>query len=51
MAEIGPAMGVTWASVQDRQMSVWLPDEGQVTKHVILTYSRRRSGAPRTAPR
>ena len=39
MAEIGPAMGVTWASVQDRQMSVWLPDEGQVTKHVILTYS------------
>ena len=28
MAEIGPAMGVTWASVQDRQMSMWLPDEG-----------------------
>ena len=39
MAEIGPAMGVTWSAVQDRQMSVWLPDEGQVTKHVILTYS------------
>jgi catechol 2,3-dioxygenase-like lactoylglutathione lyase family enzyme len=39
MAEVGAVMGVTWASVQDRQMSVWLPDEGQVTKHVLLTYS------------
>ena len=28
--EIGEQTGVTWASVQDRPMSVWLPGTGNV---------------------
>jgi catechol 2,3-dioxygenase-like lactoylglutathione lyase family enzyme len=39
MAEIGAAMGVTWASVQDREMSVWLPDHGPASMRLALTYS------------
>jgi catechol 2,3-dioxygenase-like lactoylglutathione lyase family enzyme len=39
MAEIGPALGVTWASVQDRPMTVWTPADGVVTLQLALTYS------------
>ena len=39
MDELGETMGVTWASVQDRAMSVWIPGEGQVTYQLALTYS------------
>jgi hypothetical protein len=40
MDELGQAHGVTWASVQDRAMDVWLPDAGRVTLQLALTYSR-----------
>ena len=39
MAEIGKHTGVTWASVQDRPMSVWLPDYRPVVLQLALTYS------------
>jgi Glyoxalase/Bleomycin resistance protein/Dioxygenase superfamily len=39
MVEIGAQMGVTWASVQDRPMNVWMPGEGMVTLQLALTYS------------
>jgi catechol 2,3-dioxygenase-like lactoylglutathione lyase family enzyme len=39
MAEIGKQSNVTWASVQDRPMSVWLPGEGPVVLQLALTYS------------
>jgi catechol 2,3-dioxygenase-like lactoylglutathione lyase family enzyme len=39
MIEIGKNVGVTWASVQDRPMSVWLPDSGTVELQLALTYS------------
>jgi len=39
MDELGHAHGVTWASVQDRPMHVWLPDRGNVIMQLALTYS------------
>jgi catechol 2,3-dioxygenase-like lactoylglutathione lyase family enzyme len=39
MAEIGKQVGVTWASVQDRPMSVWQPGTGQTELQLALTYS------------
>ena len=39
MAEIGKDLGVTWASVQDRPMSVWLPESGPAVFQLALTYS------------
>jgi lactoylglutathione lyase len=39
MAEVGASCGLTWASVQDRPMSVWLPDQGPVVLQLALTYS------------
>jgi catechol 2,3-dioxygenase-like lactoylglutathione lyase family enzyme len=39
MAEIGKQSNVTWASVQDRPMSVWLPGAGPVVLQLALTYS------------
>lgn len=39
MDEIGRSHGLTWASVQDRAMDVWLPDRGAVTLQLALTYS------------
>ena len=39
MAEIGTHAGVTWASVQDRPMSVWLPGTGAAELQLTLTYS------------
>jgi catechol 2,3-dioxygenase-like lactoylglutathione lyase family enzyme len=40
MDELGASHGVTWASVQDRAMDVWVPDRGRVTLQLALTYSR-----------
>lgn len=39
MAEIGGYAGVTWASVQDRPMTVWQPSTGNVVLQLALTYS------------
>ena len=39
MAEVGANTGVTWASIQDRPMSVWLPESGPVELQLALTYS------------
>ena len=39
MAEVGKHAGVTWASVQDRPMSVWLPGTGPAVLQLALTYS------------
>jgi catechol 2,3-dioxygenase-like lactoylglutathione lyase family enzyme len=39
MAEVGAHAGVTWASVQDRPMSVWLPESGPTELQLALTYS------------
>lgn len=38
-AELTRTQGLTWASVQDRAMAVWLPNEGHVTMQLVLTYS------------
>ena len=39
MAEIGSERALTWASVEDRSMRVWLPGEGHVELRLALTYS------------
>lgn len=39
MAELGKHAGVTWASVQDRPMSVWVPGSGPAVLQLALTYS------------
>ena len=39
MTELGVSSGVTWASVQDRAMTVWVPGDGTVTIQLALTYS------------
>jgi catechol 2,3-dioxygenase-like lactoylglutathione lyase family enzyme len=39
MTEIGEQTGVTWASVQDRPMSVWVPGEGNLVLQLAVTYS------------
>ena len=39
MAEIRKHAGVTWASVQDRPMTVWQPSTGHVVLQLALTYS------------
>jgi lactoylglutathione lyase len=39
MTELGTQMGVTWASVQDRPMSVWIPGSGAAVLQLALTYS------------
>ena len=39
MDELGAAFGLTWASVQDRPMTVWTPSDGVVTLQLALTYS------------
>jgi hypothetical protein len=40
MDEIGRTHGVTWATLQDRMMEIWLPDRGSVTVRLAVTYSR-----------
>jgi len=39
MVELGPQLGVTWCSVQEREQNVWLPDEGVVSIPLKFTYS------------
>ncbi len=39
MAELGGQLGVTWCSVQEREQTVWLPDEGTVKIPLKFTYS------------
>jgi catechol 2,3-dioxygenase-like lactoylglutathione lyase family enzyme len=39
MADVGKHAGVTWASVQDRLMSVWVPGTGPAQLQLALTYS------------
>jgi Glyoxalase/Bleomycin resistance protein/Dioxygenase superfamily len=39
LAEIGASAGVTWASVQDAPMNVWVPGQGALSIPLILTYS------------
>ena len=39
MAELGPALGVTWCTPQTRDQAVWLPGEGSTTLPLRFTYS------------
>ena len=39
MAEMGAALGLTWCSVQERQQSVWTPQDGTQTVPLRFTYS------------
>ena len=39
MADVGKHAAVTWASVQDRSMSVWVPGSGHSDLQLALTYS------------
>lgn len=39
MAELGPALGVTWCIPQEREQVVWLPDEGSTSLPLRFTYS------------
>lgn len=39
MSEMGDSLGVTWCTLQEREQSVWLPDEGTVSIPLKFTYS------------
>lgn len=39
MEELGAAHGITWAKVQRRPMNIWLPDLGEVSWELDMTYS------------
>lgn len=39
MAELGPALGVSWCTPQEREQSVWLPGTGSVSIPLRFTYS------------
>lgn len=39
MDEITAAQGVTWASLQDRQQSLWTPELGDIRTRLRFTYS------------
>ena len=39
MDEMSRSHGVTWASVQDRPMHVWIPGRGEVTLQLALVYT------------
>jgi catechol 2,3-dioxygenase-like lactoylglutathione lyase family enzyme len=39
MAELGPALGITWAQVVERDQPVWTPDDGAYTIPLRFTYS------------
>ena len=39
MAELGPALGITWCEPQQREQPVWLPGEGPATLPLRFTYS------------
>src|SRR4051794_32854528 len=40
MAEIGPALGVTWCEPLAREQTVWLPETGLQSIPLRFTYSR-----------
>lgn len=39
MEEIGPALGITWAPMVEREQRVWTPDAGAHTTPLRFTYS------------
>ena len=39
MADLGPALGVTWCQVQEREQRVWSPEGGARTTPLRFTYS------------
>jgi catechol 2,3-dioxygenase-like lactoylglutathione lyase family enzyme len=39
MAELGPALGVTWAEPRQGEQPLWTPDGGQQTAGLRFTYS------------
>lgn len=39
MTEMGPTLGLTWCSVQERDQQVWTPDAGPVTVPLRFTYA------------
>ena len=39
MAGLGPALGITWAQVVQRDQPVWTPDDGAYTIPLRFTYS------------
>lgn len=41
MAEISESQGVTWCSVRDWPMKVWLPERGYIEMEIKLTFSRQ----------
>jgi hypothetical protein len=47
MDEIGKSAGVTWATVRDKPMDVWLPDKGYITMEINLTFSKESQGGVR----
>ena len=40
MAEIGAALGVTWADVRETEQGLWTPEDGERTIPLRYTYSR-----------
>ncbi len=47
MDEIGESAGVTWASPRDWPMDVWLPDRGNISMEIALTFSCEAQGSMR----
>jgi catechol 2,3-dioxygenase-like lactoylglutathione lyase family enzyme len=39
MAELGTALGVTWAEVMEREQPLWTPEDGAITTPLRFTYS------------
>jgi hypothetical protein len=39
MADLGPAIGVTWCQVQERDQRIWSPEGGATTTPLRFTYS------------
>ena len=39
MEEVGASTGVTWSSVRDWPMDVWLPGQGYLTMEIALVFS------------
>ena len=39
MAELGPALGITWCSIQEREQAAWVPGAGTVKIPLRFTYS------------
>jgi len=39
MADLGPGLGVTWCSLQERSQAVWIPGEGSGSLELKFVYS------------